>query len=246
MEPLADPIAEGSRIAETAAERAVALRLMGGVAIALSCPSSRRSPLQRQYGDIDLATSSVARGEVSRLLAELGYIPDREFNTLYGHRRLYFADPLHQRQVDVFVDEANLCHRIDLRMRLEVLPLTLAPADLALMKLQVVETNEKDYLDLCALFADHDLTEDEGGVNCKYIAELSASDWGLWRTVGIVSERTEGFASRLPEFEAAERVIGRLRDLRSKLDTVPKSRRWKLRSRIGERKRWYEMPEEVH
>ncbi|HEX5990404.1 MAG TPA: hypothetical protein VFY75_09345 [Solirubrobacterales bacterium] len=246
MEPLADPIAEGARIAETAAERGIALRLLGGVAIALSCPSSRQSPLRRRYGDIDFATSSVAKGEASRLLEGLGYIPDREFNTLYGHRRLYFADPLHQRQVDVFVDEANLCHRIDFRPRLELVPTTLAPADLALMKLQVVETDEKDYLDLCALFADYELSEDENGVNCKYIAELSASDWGLWRTIGIVSERTESFASHLPNFEAAGLVIARLRDLRVKLDTVPKSRRWKLRSRVGERKRWYELPEEVH
>jgi len=117
---------------------------------------------------------------------------------------------------------------------------------LALMKLQVVETNEKDYLDLCALFADHELTADDGGVNYMYIAELAASDWGLWRTVGIVSKRTEDFALRLPDFEAADRVAGRLGGLRDQLDTVPKSRRWKLRSRLGERKRWYEIPEEVH
>ncbi len=246
MEPLADPIAEGSRIAEAAAERAVPLRLVGGVAVALSCPSSQRPPLRRQYGDIDFATSSDARKKVSGLLEELGYVSDREFNTLYGHRRLYFADPRNRRQVDVFVDEAHLCHHIDFRRRLEVTPVTLAPADLALMKLQVVETNEKDYLDLCAIFADHELTEDDIGVNYRYVADLCASDWGLWRTVGLVSERTGDFASRLPGFAAAERVADRLQRLRSKLDTVPKSRRWKLRSRVGERKRWYEIPEEVH
>lgn len=246
MEPLADPIAEGTRIAEAAAERDVPLRLLGGVAVALTCPSSRRPPLQRQYGDIDFATSSAARDEVARLLGELGYVPDREFNILHGHRRLYFTDPFNQRQVDVFVGEANLCHRIDFRRRLETVPLTLAFAELALMKLQVVETNEKDYLDLCAIFADHELSDDDVGVNHRYIAELCASDWGLWRTIGVVSERTEAFALGLPGFEAADRVADRLRRLRSKLDTVPKSRRWKLRSRVGERKRWYELPEEVH
>lgn len=246
MEPLADPVAEGSRIAEAAAERVIPLRLLGGVAVALSCPSSRWPPLQRQYGDIDFATSSAASGEVSGLLQELGYVPDREFNTLHGHRRLYFADPLNQRQVDVFVDEANLCHHIDFRLRLEAVPVTLALADLALLKLQVVETNEKDYVDLCSIFADHELTEDDTGVNWKHIAELGASDWGLWRTVGIVSERTESFAMQLPEFEASDRVVDRLRRLRSKLDTIPKNRRWKLRSRVGDRKRWYEIPEEVN
>ena len=28
-------------------------------------------------------------------------------------------------------------------------------------------------------------------------------------------------------------------------DAVPKSLRWKLRSRVGERVQWYELPEEV-
>ena len=246
MEPLADPIAEGARIAETAAEREVPLRLLGGVAVALSCPSSRLPPLRREYGDIDFATSSTVRTEVTRVLEGLGYVPDREFNTLHGHRRLNFADPYSRRQVDVFVDEANLCHHLELRSRLEAVPLTLSPADLALMKLQVMETNEKDYLDLCAIFVDHDLSDDDVGVNCMYIAELCASDWGLWRTVGIVAERTEDFALGLPGFDGRELVVDRLRRLRSKLDTVPKTRRWKLRSRVGERRRWYEIPEEVN
>ena len=165
---------------------------------------------------------------------------------LHGHRRLYFWDEQNQRQVDAFVNEANLCHRVELKTRLEAMPLTLSLADLTVLKLQVVETNEKDYLDLCAIFADHELTEDDVGVNWRYIAELAAADWGLWRTVRMVSERTGDFALRLPEFEAAEQVADRLRQLQSKLDTVPKSRRWKLRSRVGERKRWYEIPEETH
>jgi len=29
------------------------------------------------------------------------------------------------------------------------------------------------------------------------------------------------------------------------LEQAPKGRRWKLRDRIGERKRWYEIPEET-
>lgn len=176
----------------------------------------------------------------------LGYAPDREFNTLHGHRRLYFWDQRNRRQVDVFVDEAHLCHQIDFRQRLESIPLTLSLADLTVLKLQVVETNEKDYLDLCAIFADHDLTEDNSGISVTYIAELAAADWGLWRTMGMVAERSERFALELPDFEAAGVVATRLRRLREELDKVPKTRRWKLRARVGERRRWYELPEEVY
>lgn len=246
MEPLADPVAEGTRIAKSAVARGIPLRLLGGVAVALLCPSSQAPPLQRRYADVDFATTGDARAVVAEFIQELGYVPDREFNSLHGHRRLLFWDEGNRRQVDVFIDEANLCHRIDLRDRLEVLPLTLSLADLTVLKLQVVETNEKDYLDLCAIFADHDLSSDESGINSAYIAALTSSDWGLWRTLGMVAERCAQFACDRPGFAAAEGVVRRLERLRSELDTVPKSRGWKLRSRIGERKRWYELPEETH
>jgi hypothetical protein len=243
--PLADPVAEGTKIAEAAAERGLPLRLLGGVAVALLCPSSRKPPLRRRYGDIDFATIGSAKEEVVQLMKALGYLPDREFNTLHGHRRLFFWDEANQRQVDVFVNEAYLCHRVSLKERVELRPLTLSPADLTVLKLQVVETNEKDYLDICALFADHQLSDDESGIDVHYIAGLAASDWGLWRTLGMVAERSERFARELPEFSAADVVVDRLRRLRGRLDTVPKSRGWKLRSRVGDRKRWYELPEEV-
>jgi hypothetical protein len=246
LETLADPVAEGRRIVDVAAEQGLPLRALGGVAIAILCPSSRRPPLARAYADIDLATSNSAKDQVVALLESLGYAGDKEFNMLHGHRRLYFWDEHTQRQVDVFVDEANLCHRIGLKKRLEAVPLTLSLADLTVLKLQVVEANEKDYLDLCAIFADHQLAADDSGINSAYIANLAATDWGLWRTLGMVAERTEQFALELPDFDAAEVAAERLRCLRAELDSVPKSRGWKLRARIGDRKRWYELPEEAH
>lgn len=245
-QPFPDPVTEATRIGEAAAERGLPLRVLGGVAVAILCPSSRRPPLARNYADIDLATTGSAREGVVELMKGLGYVGDREFNMLHGHRRLFFWDEENQRQVDVFVDEANLCHRIDLRPRIALAPLTVSLADLTVLKLQIVETNEKDYLDICAIFADHDLTADESGVNGAYIAEMSAGDWGLWRTLGMVAERSRQFALDLPDFDAADRVAERLQTLQSKLADVPKTRRWKLRARVGEKKRWYTIPEEVH
>ena len=245
-EPLADPVAEATRVATAASERGVALRVLGGVAVAMLCPSSRERPLKRDYADLDLATTRDGRAAVTELLESFGYRADREFNTLHGHRRLFFWDARNERQLDVFVDEANLCHRVDLRQRLETVPLTLSLADLALLKLQIVETNEKDFLDLCAIFADHDLSDDDSGVNATYIAGLTASDWGLWRTVGMVTDRTEEFARGLGGFTLGDLAADRLRRLRIRIDEVPKSRSWKLRARVGDKKRWYELPEEVH
>lgn len=244
-QPLSDPVAEATRIGEAAADLGLPLRVLGGVAVALLCPSSGRPPLQRDYADIDFATKGSAREGVVALMGSLGYVGDREFNMLHGHRRLFFWDEENRRQVDVFVDEANLCHRIDLRRRIGLAPITVSLADLTVLKLQIVETNKKDYLDICAIFADHELTDDESGINGAYIAQMCAGDWGLWRTLEMVAERSRQFALGLADFAAAELVAERLQTLRSGLADVPKSRRWKLRARVGDRKRWYEIPEEV-
>jgi hypothetical protein len=40
-------------------------------------------------------------------------------------------------------------------------------------------------------------------------------------------------------------VEHRLERLWERIDAEPKSRAWRLRDRIGDRKRWYEEPEEV-
>lgn len=243
--PFGDPVAEGARIAAAAAECDLPLRVAGGVAVAMQCSSASRPPLRRAYGDVDIATVGSARDATIELIISLGYEPDREFNTLHGHRRLFFWDSTNDRQLDVFVDEANLCHTIDLRHRLEISKSTLPLADLLVMKLQVIETNEKDLIDICALVADHELTEDDSGINYAYIAELAAHDWGLWKTVSIVSERGSQFARGLAGLDAVEGVVERLDMLSSRLEAAPKSRGWKLRAKVGERKRWYALPEEV-
>jgi hypothetical protein len=52
-------------------------------------------------------------------------------------------------------------HTIDLRDRFELDDATLPLADLLLTKLQIVQLNEKDVLDILALLADHELDPSE-------------------------------------------------------------------------------------
>jgi hypothetical protein len=40
-------------------------------------------------------------------------------------------------------------------------------------------------------------------------------------------------------------VLERIDALWERIEREPKSRRWRLRARVGERKRWYEVPDEV-
>jgi hypothetical protein len=40
--------------------------------------------------------------------------------------------------------------------------------------------------------------------------------------------------------------VERATALRERVDAAPKSRRWRLRAMVGERKRWYELPEDIN
>lgn len=244
-DPRADAVDEGRRVGEAALAAGVALKLTGGVAVALRCPSANSAPLQRDYADVDIVGRGRESGSITELLGGLGYEADTAFNAMHGRSRLYFWDPINQRQLDVFLDEVEMCHRIDLRNRLGTDEATLSLADLLLMKLQIVETNHKDYLDILTLLIDQQFGEG-AGIDLPYLASLAADDWGLWKTTTTVAERAADYAAGLSGFTKADLVRSQVDRYIRALDEVPKSRRWKLRAKIGERKRWYEIPEEAH
>jgi hypothetical protein len=243
--PLADALAEARRVAQVVGERGLALRFVGGLGIAMTCPSALREPLAREYGDLDLAGRRKDHRLIVSVLQELGYVEDVEFNALNSDRRLLLRDPVSNRPVDVFLDEAELCHRIDLRDRVELPGAALSPADLLLMKLQVFETTRKDLTDILAILVDHPIASGAGaGVDVDYLARLTAKDWGLWRTTTMVARRAAEFACELEGFEHAELIEDRVDQYLAALDAAPKSRAWRLRHRVGDKKRWYELPEE--
>jgi hypothetical protein len=241
--PLPDVIAETRRILAAAAD--VPLRALGGTAIALS--ASGELLLPREYNDIDFLTAAGRGPEVVRAFQQLDYLADQRFNGLNGHRRLLFYDTSNERRVDVFVARFEMCHAIPLAKRLLLSPETIPLADLLLTKLQIFALNEKDQRDIVTLLHAQPLSDnDQAGINADYLATLLAADWGLWRTSTLNIERVRSALGRYrlaPEQEEVVRT--RLDDLRSGIDAAPKSTKWKLRARVGERVRWYEEPEEV-
>ena len=140
-----------------------------------------------------------------------------------------------------------MCHEIPLGERLEVETGTVPLAELMLTKLQIIELNEKDIRDTVLLFHGHPIADrDDGAVNGARIAELCADDWGLWRTITANLERCRGHVDdyELPA-DDRERIESRFDELLERIEAEPKSRGWRLRAKVGERKRWYELPEEV-
>jgi hypothetical protein len=245
--PSADIGEEASRLLAAANARGLPLRLIGGLAVQLHAENGLHPRLRRDPKDIDFATLKGKGVAVEELMKSMGYAPDAEFNQLNGHRRLLFYDRAHNRQVDIFVGAFEMAHVVPITERIQLDPVTIPLAELLLTKLQVVHLNEKDQRDIIAILYHHSVgASDENAINGGYIAELLAIDWGLWRTTKLNLERT---STALPgyglEADEQELVRERLADLWRRIESEPKSTRWKLRARIGDRVRWYEDPEEV-
>jgi hypothetical protein len=199
--------------------------------------------LQREYKDLDFATTKKGSGETQQLLRELGYDPHLAFNTMNAKERLLFFDDAHGRQVDVFVGSFRMCHEIPLEHRLSGHADTVPLAELVLTKLQIIQLNEKDVRDAVALFFEHDVTDDDAGINGSRVAELCCDDWGLCRTI---TRNLESVSEHLGSYDVDRDLVStRLAALQERIEAAPKSRGWKLRDKVGERKRWYELPEEV-
>ena len=220
------------------------VKLVGGAAVNLHSPSARRPPLKRKYGDLDFVAPSRQQQAVQKLFESLGYQGDRRFNTLNGHQRLLYLDSVNGRQIDIFIDRMKMCHVIELANRLGHVGPALTPADLLLSKLQVFEVNMKDLVDTTALLLDHPIADhDDDAINAAYLARLTSDDWGLHRTLQLNTARVRDAAHAL-EVDAGQ-VNRRLDELWARIDAQPKSLKWKLRARVGDRVSWYELPEEV-
>ena len=242
----ADIVDEARRLLRLADEAGVTLRLLGGAAVRLRAPGPLPDALARDYGDLDFAAARGSSGEVSRLFRGGGYEPHVEFNALHGKRRLMFLDLERERKADVFVGEFAMCHSIPIGDRLDLEAATVPLAELLLTKLQIVELNEKDVRDTVALLDGHEVAGHDGdAINASRIAALCAADWGLWRTITANLDRLRSDARVYLDDARAATVERRVAELRTRLDAEPKSRGWRLRARVGERVRWYELPEEA-
>jgi hypothetical protein len=117
--------------------------------------------------------------------------------------------------------------------------------ELLLTKLQVVELTRNDQSDIYSLLFDNDVAEESGGIAAGFVADLCARDWGLWRTCQLNIERSlHNLADSALEPDERRLVASRLEALRDRIDAEPKGMKWRMRSQLGDRVRWYNQPEE--
>jgi hypothetical protein len=71
------------------------------------------------------------------------------------------------------------------------------------------------------------------------------ADWGFCHTAEGNLAKVGELWERQPLPGAAPDAGAQVRAIQGAIEGAPKTRAWRMRSRIGERVRWYETPEEV-
>lgn len=246
---------EARRIVDAARERGVVLRLYGGLAVRAHCDVT--AFCARDYSDVDLVGLRSQQAEIRRLFVDLGFEENPHFTQATHGRQLQFVRPcLHSDggtdahpddHVDVALGRFKMDHEIDLERRLTLDDYTIPVSDQLLTKLQVHKQDEKDVRDVLTLLKDLELAEEEapGVMGLSYVASRCADDWGLYHDVERSLTRAE---TMLHDYALPEEDAGRVRDglarLRRALEDAPKSVRWKLRAKVGERRQWHNDVEE--
>lgn len=242
---------ELKRILNASEEAGLMLRVIGSLAFQMHCPEygSIQQELGRVYTDIDFAAYRKQSKALQTLMAGLGYKENREvFIVSEGDRAIFdkLDSDLH---VDIFYDKLDFCHVISWNGRLEVDSPTIPLAEMLLEKMQIVKINEKDIIDTIMLLLEHPLGDsDKEVINIGRIAQLCSSDWGLWRTTTMNLEKVHLLAQSYPQLSQQHKaeVSTKVEQALARIEKEPKSMAWRLRSRVGDRVKWYKDVDEVH
>lgn len=262
-------MAEARHIIDEGDERGVVLRLTGGLAVRFYAIDLEFA--ERQYSDIDLIGLKRQVSRVTELFGDLGYLENLHVAQATGNSQRQFFKPRHPLEsrahmtkrhhplpvftdvppadhIDVFLDAMAMDHTLDFRDRLEINAYAVDPADIFLSKLQIFNLNEKDVHDVITLCKDVYVGEGPhpGVLDLEYVAETCADDWGLYidvlANIDVVLERLADYDLHVNE----ERRVRRTLELaQHAMAEHSKSLRWRLRSRVGKRLKWYREVEET-
>ncbi|MHA1590216.1 MAG: hypothetical protein ACTSVA_06405 [Candidatus Njordarchaeales archaeon] len=259
-------INDAYRIVNEAQKKGIIIRVIGAVAIRIHSKDfeelhkrlGRLGEGKQNFSDIDFVGYSKQKKLIEKFFEkDIGFIPDKRINILFGHKRLIFYHPKNWYHSDIFFDALEFSHDIFFgkapgKGRLELDSPTIPLSDLVLEKLQIHEINEKDIKDLIVLFRAHDIgeTDEREVINAKYIAKILADDWGFWYDATTNLKKVKLFAKRYLEDnkigqEDYDDVVKKIDLLLDYIDKEPKTKRWKKRAKIGTKKMWWRPVEEV-
>ena len=223
----------------------VIIRIMGAIAFRIHCNGSLElfKALERNLTDIDLVSYSKYTREVVKLMENLNYLADKHMRMMMQLLDRYtFKNEATGYHVDVFFDKLPMSHTIDFKNRLEIDYPTIPLAELLLEKMQIVQLTEKDIKDTIILLLTHDIGDnDKETINGKYVAKVLANDWGFYYTVTTNLNKVKEYAPnfKILNNEQLEKINTQTNSMLNIIENEPKSMGWKIRSKIGMKKKWY-------
>ena len=241
-------IEEAISCVEEATKEGVILRVMGGLGIYLHAQEfkllwDKLARLgERVFTDIDFASYGKFRSGLVDFFAKRGYSIDKRLQMYYGTKRhIYFGGKVPM--IEVFFDKLEMNHTISFSKRLEADSPTLPLSELLLQKLQIVKINEKDIKDSIVLLRAHDIgTTDNETINLDGLVQAGlVSDWGFYYTMTTNLKKIVEFVPACNALTNNDRkaVDDRVNKILRYLEEQPKSLGWKLRARVGTKKKWY-------
>lgn len=204
---------------------------------------------ETKLADVDLITCGDKRSRLEPFFKANGYNPDpniRRTPAIWAYRQMYI-EPNNRFTLDILFDKLEMSHTLDLRQRLEVDSPTISVADLLLAKMQIHQINEKDIKDTIVLFRAHQLADsDNDCINESYIARLMSKDWGFYYTVTDNLKKTKLLLQdyNIDQPDKSD-VVSKIDRLLARIENEPKTSGFKLRARIGEKKKWYNEVDET-
>jgi hypothetical protein len=219
----------------------------------------------QEYSDLDFIAYRKQRDKVKEFFSKIGYVKRKATLSSAASERQIYYHPEGWFYVDVFFDQLLVAnHPVDFRGRLELDYPTITVTDMLLEKVQMWEAfGIKDLKDCLFLLKAHDIKEqkDKESIDASYIAETLAQDWGFWYTATTSLQNIRRFVSELdklgPDAQITPALITdkerddinkKITTLLNRTETEPKSFGWKMRAKVGTKKRWYnpvERPETV-
>jgi len=260
-------IQEAETIVEEAEKKGITLRILGGLGVAMHCQEFRDFAIKlgrtgtgvvegQEYSDIDFISYRKYRDRIKDFFSDIGYAKRRATLSSAASERQIYYHPKGWTYVDIFYDQLLVAnHPLDFKGRLELDHPTIPVTDMLLEKIQMWEAfSVKDLKDCLVLLKAHKV-EEKGGkesIDASYIAKLLAGDWGFWYTATTNLKKIKKFVSDIDKLSAEaeidpsrfekkdrEEIVGKIGTLLERIDRESKSFAWKMRSKAGTKKRWY-------
>ena len=243
---------EMERIVKEATAQGVILRGLGAAAIRKHSHgfAQQCKILARPLTDLDFMTYSKQERRALEVLKSCGYQQDRSrtyMRNLLG--RSVLEDPNRKLILDLFFDKLSYNHILDLHGRLERDSLTIPLADILLEKTQIVQINEKDVKDMILLLREHPVGQgDNEMISASRICDVLSNDWGFYYTVTTNLDKISQYAKALDGLEEPDRVdvLSKIAQIRATIESSPKSLGWRVRAKVGSKKKWYADVEELY